>query len=360
MTITIITSIVLFIIAISVLAFLHELGHYLASRFFNVKVEEFGLGFPPRIVRLFIYKGTEFSLNWIPFGAFVRPKGENDPTIEGGLAAANPWARLVVLLSGPFMNIIVGALLFAGLYSYIGIPGGSEVRISQVNAGSPAELAGLHSGDILVKIQDITIDDLEKVRPVIEKNLGQEISISYQRDGKIFEIKVTPRKNPGPNEGALGIVYSASRQINFLEAIPYGFLETYEQGKQIVTLPAKLMHGDVKPEDARVVGPKGIFDIFNRARSIDQASASSSSGAMPALNTLAFIATISVALGMTNLLPIPALDGGRILFVLPELIIRKRIPARYENMVHLIGFAALLLLLTYVTAQDILNPIPLP
>src|SRR5512146_396383 len=109
-----------FVIAFGLLVFLHELGHYLMSKLFHIQVEEFGFGFPPRLVKLFQFHETEFTLNWIPFGAFVRPKGENDPTVPGGLAAASPWARLVVLFGGPLMNLITGALLFSLIFSTIG------------------------------------------------------------------------------------------------------------------------------------------------------------------------------------------------------------------------------------------------
>ncbi|HOD05757.1 MAG TPA: site-2 protease family protein, partial [Anaerolineaceae bacterium] len=101
-----------FILALGVLVFLHELGHFLVSRFFKIEIEEFGFGFPPRMVKLFKLGGTDFTINWIPFGAFVRPKGENDPEVSGGLASANPWVRLAVLLGGPVMNLLTGVILF--------------------------------------------------------------------------------------------------------------------------------------------------------------------------------------------------------------------------------------------------------
>src|SRR5512135_20855 len=109
-----------FILGIAVLIFIHELGHFLAARLLGVEVEEFGIGFPPRAVKLFEHKGTVYSLNWIPLGGFVRPKGENDPDVPGGLAAASPWVRLGVLFAGPFMNLIAGVVLGVMLFYSMG------------------------------------------------------------------------------------------------------------------------------------------------------------------------------------------------------------------------------------------------
>ena len=124
-------------------------------------------------------------------------------------------------------------------------------------------------------------------------------------------------------------------------------------------MPVRLIMGSVSADETRFVGPKGMYDIYSQARETDQENAGSSTPAAT-VNTLWLLANISLALGVTNLLPFPALDGGRILFLLPELLFRKRIPANYENMVNLVGFALLLLLMVVVTAQDIINPIVLP
>src|SRR5512146_128178 len=132
-----------FVIAFGILIFLHEFGHYLMSKLFHIEVEEFGFGFPPRLVKLFKFRETDFTLNWIPFGAFVRPKGENDPTIPGGLAAASPWARLAVLFGGPLMNLITGILLFSLVFTKIGAPDLKTVLIVDVNKNSPASAAGM-------------------------------------------------------------------------------------------------------------------------------------------------------------------------------------------------------------------------
>lgn len=362
MDFTIIQTIIEFVIAFGILLFLHEFGHFITSRMFGIEVEEFGFGFPPRLVRLFTWKGTEFTLNWIPFGAFVRPKGENDPAIPGGLASANPWKRLGVLVGGPFLNILTGIVIFAILFSKTGVPDTKKVQIMEVAQGSPAEMAGILPNDIISKINSTEITDTTQLASLVKANLGQEITLTLSRQEKFLEVKATPRVNPPPNQGSLGIVMgNPVRPITVWQAIPYSLMATGAQGVALITMPIMLIRGQVAAEDARMVGPVGMYDIYSQVRSRDiSAEAQPSSPAAETMNRFWLLGVISIALGFTNLLPIPALDGGRIIFVLPELLFRKRVPAQYENMIHLIGFAALLALMVYVTTQDITNRIILP
>ncbi|MCH7662530.1 MAG: site-2 protease family protein [Chloroflexi bacterium] len=131
-----------FIVGIAILILIHEFGHFLAARLVNVEIEEFGIGFPPRIKELFEYKGTKFTLNWIPLGGFVKPKGENNPGIEGGLAAASPWARLFVLLAGPAMNLGAAVIIFAVIFLRIGGPDSDKVIVLEVDPESPQKSLG--------------------------------------------------------------------------------------------------------------------------------------------------------------------------------------------------------------------------
>src|SRR3972149_5238806 len=143
------SALILFILALVSLIVLHELGHLLAAKLSHIKVSEFGIGFPPRIARLFRIGETDFSLNAIPLGGFVRPVGENDPSVSGGLAAAFPWTRFFVLISGPAMNILVALLLYGFIFLQLGKPDLTTVQIMDVSAGSPAQTAGLQADDIL-------------------------------------------------------------------------------------------------------------------------------------------------------------------------------------------------------------------
>src|SRR5512135_3581687 len=138
-----ILSLLIFIAVFAGVVFIHEFGHFLVSRLLRVEVEEFGFGLPPRALRLFHWKGTDFTLNWLPIGGFVRPKGENDPNVPGGLAAASPWTRLAVLFAGPTMNLLLGVVVFSLLFFQMGVPDYSKVQIGDVLSGSPAAQAGL-------------------------------------------------------------------------------------------------------------------------------------------------------------------------------------------------------------------------
>ena len=348
-----------FVLAFGLLVFLHELGHYLASKFFNIDVEEFGFGLPPRMVKLFQFRETEFTLNWLPFGAFVRPKGETDPSVVGGMGAASPFARLTVLFAGPFFNLVTGVLLFTLLYGIYGVPDPSRVLIDSVVEGAPAQAAGLLSGDIILKIEGQEMHSSASLQKAVAANLGKEITITYERSGQEFETRVTPRVKPPEGQGPLGIVMGLFfRKVSASEWLPNALQTSYEQITGVLTLPVKIIQGQLSPQEGRVVGPVGIFNIFDAAREQDNLMAQESN--QPAgINTLSLLASLSIALGISNLLPIPALDGGRILFLLPEIVLRRRIPARYENLVHLVGLAALIILMVYITTQDIVNPIDL-
>ncbi len=353
-------SILLFILAVSFLAFIHELGHFLMARLFKIEVEEFGLGFPPRAAKLFNWKGTDFTLNWIPFGAFVRPKGETDPTIPGGLGAAHPLKRLVVLLGGPVFNLFMGVILFSLIFIQTGVPDNTRVEIGGVLQGSAAEQSGLLTGDIIVKANNATISDVDSFRAIIQANPEKAISVEVSRSGNSTILNVTPKANPPKGEGVIG-VYLTNPMVSttWIATLPIAGRVSVEYVRQLITLPGKLIMGQVPADQSRMTSIVGLGNLFVQARNRDIQTSETANGG-PAVTSLTLLAIISVALGITNLLPLPALDGGRILFLLPELLLRKRIPARYENAVHMIGFVALLLLMVVVTVQDIINPITLP
>jgi regulator of sigma E protease len=340
--------------------FLHELGHYLFARLFKIKVEEFGFGFPPRLVKLFTYKETEFTLNALPFGAFVRLSGENDPNVPGGFGNAKPLARIAVLLGGPLMNLITGVFLFTLIFNQVGVPDYSKVIISQVSENSPAEQAGLLPGDLIVAVNGTNITSTDMLVNIIQANKGSEIELVLQRGDEIVVTQAIPRVDPPPNEGSLGIAMTNPMvKTSWVNTIPLSFQATWQQTREMFEMPARLVRGDIPQDQSRVVGPVGIYSMFNQAREMDEQNATSTNP-MQRTFTLQLMAVITIAIGLTNLFPIPAVDGGRILFILPELIIRKRIPPQYENFVHMLGFVALIILMFYVTANDIINPIQLP
>lgn len=336
--------IVQFIFGIAALIFLHELGHFLAARLLGVEVEEFGIGFPPRVVRLFEHKGTEFTLNWIPLGGFVRPKGENDPSIPGGLAAANPWVRLTVLFAGPVMNLLVGVIL-AMMFIYS--DGEQLPVVKYVEPNSPAAEANLHAGDIFLEVGGQPIYSVSKLLDMVNRNLGQETEVVVGRGDQELSVTLVPRPNPPEDQGPMGVGLDYIQQkIPIGTAIYHGGLISYDSVMNILSLPYRLFQGQASPQDVRPVGYKGMYDIYERVQRVQ--------------SPLWFFSVISISLGIMNLLPIPALDGGRILLTLPEILIRRRIPPQYETAIHMVGFAMLLLLLIYINLQDFINPIQFP
>ncbi len=337
-------DLVTFILGIAALILIHEFGHFAAARLLGVEVEEFGIGFPPRAVKLFEYKGTVYSLNWIPLGGFVRPKGENDPTIEGGLAAASPWTRLAVLSAGPFMNLLLGMLMGIFLIYSMGESIPDQVLITQVSPNSPAAAAGLQTGDRVLQVAGTEVANMSHLQTLIRQNLDQETPLLIERNGQNLAVSLVPRSNPPEGEGAIGVMLgNPTRPISFGTAIGRGSYVAFENARGIVALPVRLLRGEASPEEGRLVGYKGMFDIYQRIQS-----------------RLWFFMAISISLGVMNLLPIPALDGGRIALTLPEILFRKRVPAQYENIIHMVGFALLILLLIYINVQDFINPIQIP
>ncbi len=340
---TFLIQLVQFIIGLAVLIIIHELGHFLVARLLKVEVEEFGIGFPPRAKKLFVFKGTTFTLNWLPLGGFVSPKGQNDPNIPGGLAAASPWVRLAVMFAGPVMNLLVGVLLAVIFVFSRGEPRPDQVLITAVVADTPALRAGLQANDLIVKVNDTPIDGMDLLRSLTEINLDKPISLTYQRDGQLTTVTLTPRSNHPADQGAMGIVIANPIvKVNLGRATISGFDLVYQNIYSFLTLPVRMFQGQASPEEVRVVGLPGMFRIFQIA------------------DTLGFFMLISVSLGIINLLPIPALDGGRILLTLPEIIFRRRLSPKIENAVHLIGLALLLVLMVYINIKDLIDPITLP
>jgi regulator of sigma E protease len=347
-----------FILALGALIFIHEFGHFIVCKLLKIEVEEFGFGIPPRAVTLFERGGTKFTLNWLPLGGFVRPKGENDPSIPGSFAGHKPWKRIAVFLAGPIMNLLTALILFITIYGIIGyLPDRNRVQLVDIAPDSPASQAGLLPGDILVNVGGTEIHSLDSVRSVIYTNLGKPINFIIDREGLKQEITVTPLVNPG-SSGAVGIYMSYPMMPYKLSAaIPEGFTSLYEYCKELFTMLGRIIQGQANPAEGRLVGLKGMFDLYSSVR-----ETAGSPGVPQVVNVMVFIASISISLGLMNLLPIPALDGGRILFALPELIIHRRIPQKYETVVNFVSFALLILLMLFINLQDFLNPIknPLP
>ncbi len=350
-----IINILQFIGVLASLIILHEVGHFLACLIFGVKVEEFGIGFPPRITKLFEFRGTEYTLNWIPLGGFVKPLGESQPEIEGGLSASKPLVRIGVYLAGPIMNLLAAVVIYSIVFSQLGVPDMSVIEVQEIAQNSPAQEAGLLPGDQILSINEYEADSYEALRAEIYAHLGEEIQIEYQRDGNIDLINLIPRENPPENQGAIGIVMTSPvREISWFQALPLGISATGQHSLAVMRLPGQLIMG-TEEAAGRPVGYKGMYDIYEGAKEQQLLP-----GTSPTINVLLFVVSITISLGILNLLPIPALDGGRILFVLPELIFGKRVSQKVQNAVNAIGFIGVLLLLIYFNILDFTSPIQLP
>ena len=358
---------IVFVLVFSIVILVHEFGHFFVGRFFKVEIEEFGIGLPPKMLSLFHWKGTEFTINWLPFGGFNRFKGENNPDVEGGLAAANPWVRLAVLLAGATMNLLTGVLVYTIIFSQLGIPDSETIKIYEVTPGSPADQAGFRVEDVILKVNDEAINSDPQLRTIIGNNLDETISVTLQRDNEIIETTAMPSSTRSAEEGALGFVpgYAFQESPSPFQVVSYGAGTTLMHAREILVLPAKMLRGSIAPEEGRFIGFRGIFNIFEQTIDADVESRSEEpapSGAtppssIPTFYTLNLIASLTITLGVFNLLPFPALDGGRIFFLLPELILGKRVPPEFENVVHGIGMMLLLAFMVYINVMDFVNPV---
>lgn len=344
-----------FVLVMGVVVFVHELGHLIAAKRNGIVVEEFGLGYPPRVVKLFERGGTIYSLNAIPFGGFARMRGEDDPTEPGSFAAASRWGRFITLVAGAGMNFILAIVLFSILALIQGVPDASRpgAIINVLSPGAPAELAGMQVNDRIIAADDQPIVSLTDLQDYTSAHLGTPVKYTVIRPGvngaadQTLNILVTPRVDPPQNQGALGIqIGVATRPTRIWEAAWAGVRQVGTIIYSTFSIPAMLIRQGRPIGEAGFMGPVGI-------------AATTGEFVRYGLRTdsiqpiLYFIAVISAALGLTNLLPIPALDGGRLLFLAVEALRGRRIEPAREGMVHLIGFGLLLLLVGLLTVREI-------
>jgi regulator of sigma E protease len=340
-----IATVLIFIAVLAVLIVSHELGHFVTAKMSKVTVEEFGLGFPPRIFGI-KRKGTIYSINALPLGGFVKMVGEEDAGQPGGLASKSIWTRILVLSAGSLMNVLLPVLLFSVSFMVPHDVLRESVVIQDVNQASPAQSAGITAGDLILQINGRPIQNRGDVGYDINLYSGLAVTMLVQKpDGIQKETVVTPRLNPPPGQGMIGILIAGkdskvvSESEPFWQAIPNAFIHSWEI---LVLFKNAILSWIVAGASPQLTGPIGIAQMTGEV---------AQAGLSPLLE---FAALISLNLAIMNILPFPGLDGGRLAFVVLEAVRRgKKVPAKYESVVHLVGMAILIMLILLVTYNDI-------
>jgi len=345
--VSILITVIAFLGVLVVLIIAHELGHFFTAKASGVTVEEFGLGFPPRLVSI-KRGGTRYSLNAVPLGGFVKMAGEEDPKVPGSLASKNIGTRLLVLSSGSLMNFLLPLLLFSVAFMVPHNMVFGQVLVEEVAPASPAAKAGIEPGDTLLEVNGNPIHNVGDLQRYVQLNLGREVSILVKHgDATTEEVQVIPRWRPPEGQGAIGVAIRTLSPIPvrqhypFWQAIPMGVGECIQTFTLFKNAIISMIIGTAPTV---VAGPVGIAQLTGEV---------AKAGFSPLLEFAAFL---SINLAIINLLPLPALDGGRIAFVLLEWVRRgKRVLPKTEGMIHLIGFAMLIAFLLAITYQDIIR-----
>ena len=369
-------TIVIFIITLLVLVVIHELGHFLMAKKFGIKVEEFGFGIPPRAWGKKIGE-TLVSINWLPFGGFVRLLGEDEVDKQvldnkRSFAAQNVWKRIVVVIAGVVMNLLLAWLIFYTVlffrgfktqfpllldYQFTGVTQQNQaiVLISDVVKNSPAEVAGIKSGDRVMSINGESIDSSATLINKTKELAGEEVVLVLANPTGVNQrlVKLTPRKNPPTGQGALGVAVGQLDIANIAYETPAqkllaGPLHSINvigySGKVLGSLIGQSFKTrQFEPVSESLSGPVGITSAVNTILSEQN----------PLLPYLDFVGLLSLNLAFLNVLPFPALDGGRLFFLFFEAATRKKVHAGVEKWIHTAGMAILLLLMALVTFSDL-------
>lgn len=322
------------IIVFGILVFIHELGHFTVAKLVGIKVHEFALGMGPKLI--YTTKGdTLYSIRLLPLGGYVKMEGEDEKSEDERSFNKKPvLARIAVIFAGPFMNFILAIVLFLTFFYFVGSP---TTIISKVQDQSPAQVAGIEAGDSIYAINGQKIHTWEEVTERISKSEGSPMEITIIRDGEHLEKTVIPMQDETSNRILIGITTTMKKSLSSagenalfaIKSIVRGILEFLRNlvGRKVNT--------------GEVMGPVGIINLVGEV---------SKTGL---LDIVSLTAVLSVNLGLMNLLPIPALDGSRILFLIIEMLRGKPVDQDKEGMIHLIGFGILMTFMVFITFQDI-------
>lgn len=365
-------SVILLILIIGVLIFIHELGHFVVAKYFKVRVDEFGMGLPPRAVKLFSRDGTDYTLNWIPFGGFVKIYGEDaleettqtDPDYQKSFVAKKWWQQIAILIAGVTMNFLFAWILFSFVFM-TGAPAaistvadpeqvqGAQLTVLQVIKDSPAEESGILPGDVIREIeslQGVTSGTLltrevfiSEVQSMPENTPIRILAVSP--DGQEKNLLIIPEKNNEIPFVGVSIDQVGLYREGFFTAIGNGFTHTIfvakETTKAFGNLIADAFRGEA--DINTLTGPVGLVSVVGDAQKVG------------ATQVVMLTALISVNLAVLNLFPFPALDGGRIVMVLIETITRRKIKPAIVQWVNGIGFLLLIGLMVIITIKDIIK-----
>ena len=366
----VIGTIAAFIGILVVLVLVHEIGHFVTAKMAGITVEEFGIGFPPRIGSA-MFRGTRYSLNWIPLGGFVKMLGEDgdvevrrlreggmtEPEVahamEGAFNRKPMWVRIGVLLAGVVMNFILAAALFSVALSMPRLIGEGPLTVTEIQADSPAE-GVLRPDDVILGVDDRTFERSQELTDYVAENGGEPVTLQVERAGQQLDIEIVPRvvtdEDRANGIGPIGFAYDPARIIEEpssvdgpLQAVAEGTRTAWTIAIQIPGGLADAVGGliGLNPEAPDARGPIGIAQETGRVLEA------------PLVSQLLFVGLLSVNLAVLNVLPFPPLDGGRIAVVVMEGLRRRRLPAEREAMIYLAGFAVLIALVILISINDI-------
>jgi regulator of sigma E protease len=351
-----ILTIIVFLVMLSILVFVHEFGHFLVAKKLGMGVEEFGFGLPPRIWGKKI-GATIYSLNWLPIGGFVRLTGEDQidapkihdkKTLHRFFWARSKRDRAAVLLAGVSMNFILAVVIISYIFTKGAFVPINKVQIDKVTENSPAASAGVLDKDIVVSFAGKPIKNTKEIIQSAQEFGGQETDLVLLRNNQEVRLKITPRKNPPAGEGAMGIVITdmyLEKKYVWYKAPFYGLLEAFNLSYMMLSSLGEMVFKLItfQPSKVDVAGPVGIAQATGKAIGY---------GYMAVLQLMGLL---SLNLAIFNLLPIPALDGGRLFFVLFEKWLGKHVKPRAEQAMHQVGMAFLLGLIVLITINDIVR-----
>lgn len=337
-----IISIIAVAFTFGIVIFLHELGHFIVCKLSKIRVENFSFGFGKEIFG-WTRGDTRYSIRAIPLGGYVKPQGEDITEYKGEPQEyfSKPWyVRLLVVLAGPFMNYVLAFFLFWGVIYFVGQPVPSnDPVIGDLALDYPAQKAGLREKDKIISINGKKVENWISMAEIIHKNIEKEITLTYEREGKIDTIKLKTVKDPTGKRGIIGISPQISyKKVSFFKSIIMGIDQCwYWTAYTVTTLASNIYHME-KPD---LAGPIGIVNVVSKA-------------AHSGFSDFIFLlGLISVAVGFFNLLPIPLLDGGHIILYLYEGLFRKKLTENILKYVNSVGMFILMGIFLFATYNDI-------